>query len=572
MPPDPDQPDLDLLARIPLSARTVLEIGCGSGALAAAYRQLNPRARLLGTEADPASAAVAAERLDEVVVASIDADPLPFGLAPGSVDCFLYGEALATLADPWTLLRRHAETLSDAGTMLLRVPNPAHWAFADNLLRGTADTPPAGWFAPDQTAKHLETLGLVPYDVSPRASDPNDAQRFFEALAPALARLGIDPAAYARRAGPRQFVWRARKQPCTRLTVAATMLNPVGGVSDVRIVLPSQAMASDPTVLTRVVRIDDRNTPAGDAPRVFVLHRPVLAGPSGLATMRALLSEGWVVVTEFDDHPDFFKALLADPNQLSFRGVHAVQTSTPALAETLRSRNPEIAVFPNAIRALPEPCNFASLPALTLFFGALNREPDWPNLMPTLNAVAAEAGDRLRFQVVHDHAFFDALQSPYKRFTPTCNYETYQRILGDCEIGFMPLSDTHFNRAKSDLKFIEAAACRVAALASLASPIVYGDTILDGENGLLFRDSTELHDRLRRLVFTPDLALTLAGNARAYIARERMLAYQTEARIAWYRSLWTRRHELTRALHARLAERIPSEPPALASAGQMVRF
>jgi len=347
------------------------------------------------------------------------------------------------------------------------------------------------------------------------------------------------------------------------------MLAPVGGVSDVRIVQPLQAMASDPSVLSRVVRIENRGTPAGDAPRVFVLHRPVLAGPSGMATLRMLLAEGWVVVTEFDDHPDFFKALLADPNQLSFRGVHAVQTSTPALAEILRSRNPEIAVFPNAVRALSEPRNFAALPALTLFFGALNREPDWPNLMPAVNAVAAEAGERLRFRVVHDRAFFDALQSPYKQFTPTCDYETYQRILGGCEIGFMPLSDTNFNRAKSDLKFIEAGACRVAAL---ASPIVYGDTIVDGETGLLFRDTNELHDRLRRLVLAPELALTLGENARAYVGGERMLAYQIAARVAWYRSLWARRNELNSALNARLAEPVPNAQPAPASAGQAVRF
>ena len=37
MPPDPDQLDLDLLARIPLSARTVLDIGCGNGSLTAAW-------------------------------------------------------------------------------------------------------------------------------------------------------------------------------------------------------------------------------------------------------------------------------------------------------------------------------------------------------------------------------------------------------------------------------------------------------------------------------------------------------------------------------------------------------
>ena len=63
-------------------------------------------------------------------------------------------------------------------------------------------------------------------------------------------------------------------------------------------------------------------------------------------------------MTEFDDHPDFFQNM-QNEDQLSFRGVHAVQTSTPALAEVLRPRNPEVRVFPNAIRALPEVRNFA---------------------------------------------------------------------------------------------------------------------------------------------------------------------------------------------------------------------
>ena len=101
-----------------------------------------------------------------------------------------------------------------------------------------------------------------------------------------------------------------------------------------------------------------------------------------------------------------------------------------------------------------------------MFFGALNREQDWSPFMPTINAVAAMAGERLKFQVVHDQSFFDALETPHKTFTPTCDYETYLRILGGSDISFMPLADTPFNRAKSDLKFIEAAACRVAALAS----------------------------------------------------------------------------------------------------------
>jgi hypothetical protein len=52
----------------------------------------------------------------------------------------------------------------------------------------------------------------------------------------------------------------------------------------------------------------------------------------------------------------------------------------------------------------------------------------------------------------------------------------------------------------------------------------------------------------------PELARGLGDAARAYVENERMLAYQVASRIAWYRSLWARREELTNALYARLLE------------------
>ncbi len=221
-------------------------------------------------------------------------------------------------------------------------------------------------------------------------------------------------------------------------------------------------------------------------------------------------------------------------------------------------------VFPNAIRALPDVRNFLEPEALTLFFGALNRERDWASLMPVLNDVAEKAGGRLRFCIVHDQGFFDALQTPHKRFTPTCDYETYLALLAHCELSLMPLGDSAFNRAKSDLKFIEAGACRVA---SLASNIVYAGSIEDGRTGLLFHNADELRDRLLRLVAMPELARGLGDAARHYVATERMLAYQVAPRIAWYRSLWARRAELNNALYARLMDvpQLVGGAPALGS-------
>jgi len=548
----------DLLQRIPLSARTILDVGCGDGALTAAYRLMNPVARLLGIDADPAATATAARNMHAVVNADVEAQPLPFDL-PLGLDCIIYNRILEHLRDPWGLLRRHAEALSPDGLMLICVPNVDHWRFTDRLLRGAWDEdalPPhpahLRCFDLDTTRRSLVGVGLSPCDVMTRetAEDARAARRFTDAMAPALSALGIDPDRYARRAAPSHLIWRARKQAGQRLVVLGNMLTPVGGVSHVRVAHPLQAIGTDPLVTTAVTDRIASTAPGDDTPRIFVLHRPAMTRQAGRDTLRTLMEAGYLVVTEFDDHPDVFP-MMRQGGEISFRGVHAIQTSTPALAEVLRKYNPEIAVFPNAVPSLPPVRNFAGADGITLFFGALNREQDWQPLMPAINAAAATVGDRLKFQVVHDQAFFDALETPHKSFTPICDYDTYLQRLGASDVSFMPLSDTAFNRAKSDLKFLEAGACRVA---SLASTVVYADSIEDGRTGLLFRDPTELHARLLRLVAMPELARTLGDAARAYVAEHRMLAYQVGPRTAWYRSLWERRDALTVALRARMAE------------------
>jgi glycosyltransferase involved in cell wall biosynthesis len=156
--------------------------------------------------------------------------------------------------------------------------------------------------------------------------------------------------------------------------------------------------------------------------------------------------------------------------------------------------------------------------------------------------------------VVHDQALFDALTTPHKRFTPTCDHAAYLNLLGGAEISFMPLRDTPFNRAKSDLKFIEAASCRVAAL---ASPVVYAGSIKDRETGIIFHSAEELRARLSELLAYPDIARSIGDAARAYVTRERMLAAQVATRIAWYRDLCARREELTASLLARVPALAP---------------
>lgn len=555
----PDFANPELLEKIPLSATTVLDVGCAQGALGADYLRRNPNARVLGIDLDEGAISHARNRITEAFCGDVEKDPMPFAV-PDGIDCIIYGDVLEHLVDPWRLLAEHAKFLSPQGTMLICMPNVEHWSFVARLLTGTFDYDEQGlfdkthlrWFTPRMMGRALTAAGLELSDLAPRPIAREQAEQFATAIAPGLKAIGVDPAEYLNRAAPLQFIWRARKSAPVRMELNATMLTPQGGVSDVRVIEPVRALRTDSAMYGVIANEPELDPRLPDSPRVAVLHRPLLLGASGIARVRALLDKDYIVVSEFDDHPVFMEERGVNLDELlTFRAVHAVQTSTQALAEALRPQNPEIGMFPNGIFELPPVRNFTDPEHLTLFFGALNRGTDWAPLMPAINEVARAVGGQLRFHVLYDEAFFNALETPHKRFDPMADYASYMRMLGEADIAFMPLADSEFNRSKSDLKFIEAGAARVAAL---ASNVVYGGTIQDGKTGVIFRDAMDLRAGLLRLLAYPEATRKMADAARAYVASERMLAYQVAARTAWYRSLWERRGDLNEALKQRVPE------------------
>jgi SAM-dependent methyltransferase len=560
----PDIANPDLLDRIPLSARAVLDVGCGTGALGRDYRLRNPAAVLVGIERDAEAAEVARRRMNHVLEGDVERDPLPFRgpLPPGGFDCIVYGDILEHLADPWAVLRRQVQSLSPDGVVLICMPNVEHWSFVERLLRGTWQYEPHGlfdrthlrWFTTDMTKHALEEAGLYPLDVTARSFNVEAAEAFVRALQPGLQRLGVDAGKYLQRAAPLQYVWRALRTRRPIMSLISSKLDPIGGVSEVRVVQPMRALASEPGILAQVIGTSEIPSVQPGLPTILILHRPALVGDAGIDFLRRVTTLDCVTVCEFDDHPDYIPVLQRE-DMYNFRGVDAVQTSTEALATLLREQNPEIAVFPNGVDRIPEVVNFQRPDRLTLFFGGINRDNDWPPLLQALNNVAGMARERLHFRIVADRALFDALQTPFKEFTPLTDYTTYTKLLASSEVCLMPLADTPFNRCKSDLKFLEASAHR---LVSLASTVAYQHSIEDGVTGFLFRDASEMQGKLVRLIATPDTARSVADAARLHVARTRMLAYQIARRIAWYRSLWTRRQELRAALLARMPELVPA--------------
>lgn len=549
----------DLLRRIPCNAATVLEIGCAAGQLGAAYKSLNPACRYLGVELDAAAAGEAERLLDKVWAGDVEKfQPKKLGLAPQSLDCLIYGDILEHLADPWTVLSRHVPLLKDDGVLLACIPNVQHWSILADLMQGRwqyrdeglLDRTHLRFFTLESVLDMLRAAGLAVLDVQARRFNEKAFAAFYCAVEPALINLGIDRARFQAQAGAMQYVVRATRVPvASPLLVHSLMLKPVAACNDVRIMHVNACLATIPgvSVLQEVLKAD--LSPGVDGDKIFVWQRPILTHDDR-ARLEAVVKAGYVVVVEFDDHPMRWPAI-AQNDYLTYRGVHAVQTSTPVLGEFYRQFNPEVRVFSNQIRQLPpwrEPAGGDA--PLTVFFGALNREDDWKALMPQLNQAIRRNPGRMRFEVIHDRLFFDALETQEKRFTPTCPYPRYCELLAGSDIALLPLQDTEFNRMKSDLKFIEAAAHGAVAL---ASPTVYRDTLEDGVTGLLFSDANEFSGRLQQLLEDADLRLALRRHARQYVVSRRMLAPHVPGRLEWYRHLLRNREELEEQRKARIA-------------------
>ncbi|MCF8132019.1 MAG: methyltransferase domain-containing protein [Synechococcus sp. Tobar2m-G35] len=555
-----DRVNPDLLWRIPATARTVLEVGCGSGALGQAFKARQPAVTWVGIEAESSAAARAIGRLDHVLGGDVEDPALALPPLP-PLDCLIYGDVLEHLRDPWACLQRQATWLADDGLLLACIPNVQHWSVLQQLLQGRWPRQDEGlfdrthlrWFTRQSIIELVAGCGLVLHELQPRIFRPEQAAAFVQQLEPALAGLGLDRQELLDGVSPLQYVVRAGRRPAPPLQLDALSLRPQVGMVDVRISQPLRALASRPGVNARVSTGSLALLPAEPlTPRLLIWQRPALKmEPETLQRLRLLLRNGYVVVCEYDDDPAHWPAIAAN-GHLTFRGVHAVQVSTEPLAEVIRPHNAEVAVFGNTIESLPPP-RPSLLPGepLRLFFGALNREADWAPWIDTLNATFAAAPERWAVEVVHDRGFHDALVLPRRIFTPTCDYATYRQVMARCDIAFLPLGDTRFNRMKSDLKAIEAAA---HGLAIVASPTVYGDSLQESVTGRLFSNADQLRQVLEEWRQAPEQVRAYGARGRAWVARERLTAQQVPQREAWYRSLWERRDELTRQLLQRVPQ------------------
>lgn len=127
-----DAVNVDVLGLVPQSARRILDIGCGTGALARRIKDRIP-CEIVGLTSSPSEVSIAASRLDHALLWDLNFT-LPECL--GVFDCIVASHVLEHLQDPAALLRSLLGCIKPKGLLIVALPNIVHWKQRCRLLMG----------------------------------------------------------------------------------------------------------------------------------------------------------------------------------------------------------------------------------------------------------------------------------------------------------------------------------------------------------------------------------------------------------------------------------------------------
>lgn len=215
--PAHDRHNEQLLKLMPVNARTIVEVGCSSGALAREYKKINTSCKYIGVEVVSRYIPLAQRYCD--IVLELDIERLDEGslreALPG--DCWIFGDTLEHLNDPWSLLARIRAVISADGCVVACIPNAQNWSVQARLNcgefryedSGLLDKSHLRWFTRTTIVEMFTHAGYRIIEGVPIFLDGPLKDKVLPAIKLMAAGMGRDPEAAVRDALPFQYVIRA---------------------------------------------------------------------------------------------------------------------------------------------------------------------------------------------------------------------------------------------------------------------------------------------------------------------------------------------------------------------------
>lgn len=206
----------DLLPLIPKDAQNLIEVGCNNGALARAYKRINPVCNYTGVDIDSAAVNLARKPCDFVFNINIESADEHFFQDASNCDCWIFAEALEYLNDPWALLAKIRRVIPANGSLIACIPNMQHWGVQARLnhgelkngMDGLTDFGHLRWFTRATIFEMFQNAGFQVAGGIARVQK-DSGEKFIPAIRLMAECAGTDPEIAIQDANPIQYIIKA---------------------------------------------------------------------------------------------------------------------------------------------------------------------------------------------------------------------------------------------------------------------------------------------------------------------------------------------------------------------------
>ena len=130
---------------LPSNAKKILEIGTGSGAMANAYKKINPSVNYVGVEIDTEYKKLSERFCDTVYLENFETASDALLLEAIDADFIIFSDVLEHMYNPWKVLEILSNSIPEECRVLASIPNIQHWSIQMRLLNGDFDYADSGF-------------------------------------------------------------------------------------------------------------------------------------------------------------------------------------------------------------------------------------------------------------------------------------------------------------------------------------------------------------------------------------------------------------------------------------------